>query len=132
MWSGALDPFYFIGLPSAAILGVQEEPKAAVVHSHLQLPGTTFDVAKIERELWSVSPTSPTVVTNRSSFDPHLDPYPLEEISLPTVMSKALIYTDVNVIRPKEYWDYEFLNVEWGFKLSSLCLLFFGSKMITR
>lgn len=25
MWSGALDPFYFIGLPSAAILGVQEE-----------------------------------------------------------------------------------------------------------
>uniref|UniRef100_A0A0D3BET4 Uncharacterized protein n=1 Tax=Brassica oleracea var. oleracea TaxID=109376 RepID=A0A0D3BET4_BRAOL len=125
MWSGALDPFYFIGLPSAAILGVQEEPKAAVVHSHHRLPGTTFDVAKIERELSSVSPTSPTVVTSGSSFDPHLDPYPLEEISLPTVMSKALIYTDVNVIRPKEYWDYEFLNVEWGFKLSSLCLLFF-------
>ncbi|KAG5385736.1 hypothetical protein IGI04_037206 [Brassica rapa subsp. trilocularis] len=52
---------------------------------------------------------------NGSSFDPHLDPYPLEEeISLPTVMSKARVYTDVNVIRPKEYWDYESLNVEWG------------------
>ncbi|KAH0879150.1 hypothetical protein HID58_066544, partial [Brassica napus] len=47
-------------------------------------------------------------------FDPHLDPYPLEEISLPTVMSKARFYTDVNVIRPKDYWDYESLNVEWG------------------
>ncbi|CAN6896945.1 unnamed protein product [Brassica oleracea] len=48
---------------------------------------------------------------NGSSFDP----YPREEeISLPTVMSKARVYTDVNVIRPKEYWDYESLNVEWG------------------
>ncbi|KAG2329466.1 hypothetical protein Bca52824_000646 [Brassica carinata] len=63
----------------------------------------------------ALSPTSPsTVVTNGSSFDPHLDPYPLDEISLPTVMSKARVYTDVNVIRPKEYWDYESLNVEWG------------------
>ncbi|CAG7888255.1 unnamed protein product, partial [Brassica rapa] len=64
------------------------------------------------------SPTSPsTVVTNGSSFDPHLDPYSLEEeISLRTVMSKARVYTDVNVIRSKEYWDYQslFFNVEWG------------------
>ncbi|WZZ24041.1 hypothetical protein YC2023_007442 [Brassica napus] len=61
------------------------------------------------------SPTSPsTVVTNGSSFDPHLDPYSLdEEISLRTMMSKAHVYTDVNVIRPKEYWDYESVNVEW-------------------
>ncbi|CAF1929291.1 hypothetical protein Bca4012_072389 [Brassica carinata] len=29
-------------------------------------------------------------------------------------MSKARFYTDVNVIRPKDYWDYESLNVEWG------------------
>ncbi|KAH0872951.1 LOW QUALITY PROTEIN: hypothetical protein HID58_070313, partial [Brassica napus] len=62
------------------------------------------------------SPTSPsTVVTNGSSFDPHLDPYSLDdEISLRTMMSKAHVYTDVNVIRPKEYWDYESVNVDWG------------------
>ncbi|XP_057720799.1 casein kinase II subunit alpha-2-like isoform X2 [Arachis stenosperma] len=29
-------------------------------------------------------------------------------------MSKARVYTDVNVLRPKEYWDYESLNVQWG------------------
>ncbi|KAF3526266.1 hypothetical protein F2Q69_00051516 [Brassica cretica] len=29
-------------------------------------------------------------------------------------MSKAHVYTDVNVICPKEYWDYESVNVEWG------------------
>ncbi|CAN6171839.1 unnamed protein product [Urochloa humidicola] len=29
-------------------------------------------------------------------------------------MSKARVYTDVNVLRPKEYWDYEALTVQWG------------------
>ncbi|RYR11183.1 hypothetical protein Ahy_B05g079656 isoform B [Arachis hypogaea] len=29
-------------------------------------------------------------------------------------MSKARVYTDINVLRPKEYWDYESLNVQWG------------------
>ncbi|MED6134415.1 Casein kinase II subunit alpha [Stylosanthes scabra] len=29
-------------------------------------------------------------------------------------ISKARVYTDVNVLRPKEYWDYESLNVQWG------------------
>ncbi|KAJ6807374.1 casein kinase II subunit alpha-2-like [Iris pallida] len=28
--------------------------------------------------------------------------------------SEARIYTDVNVVRPKEYWDYESLAVKWG------------------
>lgn len=30
------------------------------------------------------------------------------------VMSKARVYSDVNVLRPKEYWDYESLTVQWG------------------
>jgi hypothetical protein len=34
-------------------------------------------------------------------------------------MSKARVYTDVNVLRPKEYWDYEALTVQWGSVLSS-------------
>ncbi|KAL3726187.1 hypothetical protein ACJRO7_031130 [Eucalyptus globulus] len=29
-------------------------------------------------------------------------------------MSKARVYADVNVIRPKEYWDYESLAGQWG------------------
>ncbi|XP_052204739.1 casein kinase II subunit alpha-like [Diospyros lotus] len=28
--------------------------------------------------------------------------------------SKAGVYADVNVIRPKDYWDYESLTVQWG------------------
>ncbi|GJN24273.1 hypothetical protein PR202_gb12006 [Eleusine coracana subsp. coracana] len=34
-------------------------------------------------------------------------------------MSKARVYTDVNVLRPKEYWDYEALTVQWGSVLTS-------------
>ncbi|CAN6281261.1 unnamed protein product [Urochloa humidicola] len=30
------------------------------------------------------------------------------------LMSKARVYTDINVLRPKEYWDYETLTVQWG------------------
>ena len=30
------------------------------------------------------------------------------------VMSKARVYADVNVLRPKDYWDYESLAVQWG------------------
>ncbi|XP_076949921.1 casein kinase II subunit alpha-like [Bidens hawaiensis] len=32
----------------------------------------------------------------------------------PGAPSKARVYTDVNVVRPKEYWDYESLTVQWG------------------
>jgi hypothetical protein len=34
-------------------------------------------------------------------------------------MSKARVYADVNVQRPKEYWDYESLAVQWGY----VCLI---------
>ncbi|KAL3525609.1 hypothetical protein ACH5RR_013981 [Cinchona calisaya] len=32
----------------------------------------------------------------------------------PGAGSKARVYTDINVIRPEEYWDYELLTVQWG------------------
>ena len=41
----------------------------------------------------------------------------IDEISGPTrrqIMSKSRVYADVNVLRPKEYWDYESLTVQWG------------------
>ncbi|KAH9323892.1 hypothetical protein KI387_018531, partial [Taxus chinensis] len=37
-----------------------------------------------------------------------------KSIRRPGVMSKARVYTDVNVIRLKDYWDYESLTVQWG------------------
>jgi casein kinase II subunit alpha len=30
------------------------------------------------------------------------------------VPSKARIYADANAKKPKEYWDYENLQVSWG------------------
>jgi hypothetical protein len=29
-------------------------------------------------------------------------------------MSKARVYSEINVLRLKEYWDYEVLTVQWG------------------
>jgi hypothetical protein len=37
-------------------------------------------------------------------------------------MSRARVYCDVNETRPREYWDYETLNVAWGYVLLSCCL----------
>ncbi|KAF5958313.1 hypothetical protein HYC85_005538 [Camellia sinensis] len=34
-------------------------------------------------------------------------------------MSKARVYSDVNVLRPRDYWDYESHTVQWGARLSS-------------
>ena len=28
--------------------------------------------------------------------------------------SLAKVYPDINVVRPREYWDYEALSVQWG------------------
>lgn len=30
------------------------------------------------------------------------------------MMSRARVYADVNVTRPKDYWDYETLSIQWG------------------
>ncbi|GLT68802.1 hypothetical protein SLA2020_410020 [Shorea laevis] len=37
-----------------------------------------------------------------------------KSIRRPGAPSKARVYADVNVIRPKDYWDYETLTVQWG------------------
>ncbi|CAN6976993.1 unnamed protein product [Brassica rapa subsp. trilocularis] len=50
----------------------------------------------------------PAVSSGNTTIDP--DPLLAE-------MSKARVYTDVNVVRSKDYWDYESLNVQWGYKV---------------
>ncbi|KAL5706838.1 non-specific serine/threonine protein kinase [Ranunculus cassubicifolius] len=37
-----------------------------------------------------------------------------KSIRRPGATSKARVHADVNVVRPKEYWDYESLTVQWG------------------
>jgi casein kinase II subunit alpha len=32
----------------------------------------------------------------------------------PEMQSRSRVYADVNVNQPREYWDYEALQVEWG------------------
>ena len=31
------------------------------------------------------------------------------------MMSRARVYADVNTTRPKEYWDYENMTLQWGY-----------------
>lgn len=38
-----------------------------------------------------------------------------KSVRRPGAMSKARVYTDVNVQRPKDYWDYEALTIQWGY-----------------
>jgi len=40
-----------------------------------------------------------------------------KSIRRPGAPSKARVYADINVIRPKDYWDYESLTVQWGYSL---------------
>lgn len=37
-----------------------------------------------------------------------------KSIRRPGAPSKARVYSDINVIRPKDYWDYEAVTVQWG------------------
>ncbi|KAJ0097009.1 hypothetical protein Patl1_28541 [Pistacia atlantica] len=37
-----------------------------------------------------------------------------KSIRRPGAPSKSRVYSDINVVRPKEYWDYESLTVQWG------------------
>ena len=30
------------------------------------------------------------------------------------MISRAKVYADINVNKPRDYWDYESLNVQWG------------------
>jgi hypothetical protein len=46
-----------------------------------------------------------------------------KSVRRPSVMLKARVYTDVNVQRPKEYWDYETLTVQWDRVREDLFLL---------
>ncbi|PON66725.1 Serine/threonine protein kinase [Parasponia andersonii] len=54
-----------------------------------------------------------TTIINPSNEVPHSHPNEILGRSL-LAMSKARVYADVNVLRPKEYWDYESLAVQWG------------------
>ncbi|GFY93744.1 protein kinase superfamily protein [Actinidia rufa] len=58
----------------------------------------------------NVLPSSPSfpIPTNPSLTTPVVDGQSL------VTMSKSRVYADVNVLLPREYWDYESLVVQWG------------------
>ncbi|XP_018806065.1 casein kinase II subunit alpha-2-like [Juglans regia] len=64
------------------------------------------------------NPTCVSIIpTNTTTSNYGNDTIHLIEISCSHgrgAMSKARVYSDVNVVRPKEYWDYESLTVQWG------------------
>jgi hypothetical protein len=41
--------------------------------------------------------------------------------------SKARVYQDVNLHKPREYWDYESHVVEWGYGTFLQCLSYAAS-----
>ena len=54
------------------------------------------------------SPEGARVVTK------HPPTHPLASQVWSPTMSRSRVYADVNVKRPREYWDYESLVVNWG------------------
>ncbi|KAF6165218.1 hypothetical protein GIB67_030400, partial [Kingdonia uniflora] len=55
--------------------------------------------------------TTSFIVSNNNS---RINFFEIRNFTINPAMSKARVYTDVNVLRPKEYWDYEALTVQWG------------------
>ncbi|XP_071915465.1 casein kinase II subunit alpha-2-like isoform X2 [Coffea arabica] len=43
-----------------------------------------------------------------------IDFFESSRICSSAIMSKSRVYADINVLRPREYWDYESLTVQWG------------------
>ena len=37
-----------------------------------------------------------------------------KSVRRPGAGSKSKVYADVNVVRPRDYWDYESLAIQWG------------------
>ncbi|XP_018631167.1 casein kinase II subunit alpha-like isoform X3 [Nicotiana tomentosiformis] len=62
----------------------------------------------------SPSPSSPYLHRPSATLSETLAQKIGKSIRRPGAPSKARVYTDINVIRPKEYWDYESLTVQWG------------------
>ncbi|XP_019225601.1 PREDICTED: casein kinase II subunit alpha-4, chloroplastic-like [Nicotiana attenuata] len=60
------------------------------------------------------SPSSPYLHRLSATLSETLAQKIGKSIRRPGAPSKARVYTDINVIRPKEYWDYESLTVQWG------------------
>ncbi|XP_009788910.1 casein kinase II subunit alpha-4, chloroplastic-like isoform X2 [Nicotiana tabacum] len=60
------------------------------------------------------SPSSPYLHRPSATLSETLAQKIGKSIRRPGAPSKARVYTDINVIRPKEYWDYESLTVQWG------------------
>ncbi|CAL9002164.1 unnamed protein product [Prunus brigantina] len=94
-------------------------PHPALFSSHL-LSVSQSSRPLVRRIASSATPVPHSHTTSHRPPRP-LHPFPetlaqkiCKSIRRPGAASKARIYSDVNVIRPKDYWDYESLTVQWG------------------
>ncbi|XLV01089.1 hypothetical protein S245_015426, partial [Arachis hypogaea] len=95
-------------------------------YHHLHLPSSSsssFPTLPSILLLRSFAASAPSSFSRRNrSHPPPPPPPPPDTLAQkigkstrrPSATSKARIYADINVVRPKEYWDYENLTVQWG------------------
>ena len=80
----------------------------------VRLLATAFARRTSHRSACSISPPAalPPANTNRTACPPPPPPEPSEPTTI--MQSRARVYADVNTHKPRSWWDYEALNVEWG------------------
>eukprot|EP00798_Chlamydomonas_sp_ICE-L_P019158 gene19158-25766_t len=66
-----------------------------------------LSLAEAKRTISNLSSLHSTLVA-------HIPPFPFAYRSKDAEPSRSKVYADANEVRPKEYWDYESLVVEWG------------------
>ena len=80
----------------------------------VRLLATAFARRTSYRSVSSISPPAALPPTNKT-HPPPPPPPEAEPPALPSTMqSRARVYADVNTHKPRSWWDYEALNVEWG------------------
>ncbi|KAH7851410.1 hypothetical protein Vadar_011206 [Vaccinium darrowii] len=100
-------PIFLRPLSSRAPLSLPHQPK----HKHKQKQKFT---PPAPRSPPSLPPQPPPSLRPLPSLSETLAQKIGKSVRRPGAPSKARVYADVNVIRPKEYWDYESLTVQWG------------------
>ena len=115
------------GFSSADVITVNETPKQILssqtkscrnnntIHSHYESSTVRFIISFISFQLvisWRLCRTSTRLfVFIRISSHSHSS---LTSPHLSSPHTPYSVYADVNVHRPREYWDYEALTVNWG------------------
>ena len=108
---------------SLSLVSLSSNPPLSLLSRSSNPPLSILSPLSLRRRVSS----SPATFLSRRHRPPPSPPPPAQRLSHETLAqkigksvrlagaeSKARVYSDVNVVRPKEYWDYESLAVQWG------------------